>query len=71
MSHAVRTLPVDAIAAAWYGYPNKSLLGRPSCMVIERGRSFMGSPRVPGMPESLEVQVVAKFGTQSTREGSK
>ena len=67
----VRTLPVDAPAAAWYWYPNKSLLGRPSGMVIERGRSLIESPRVPGIRESLEVQMVTKLMTQSTQKGSK
>ena len=40
-------------------------------MVIERGRSFIESPRVPRIRESLEVQMVAKFVTQGTQEGSK
>jgi len=40
-------------------------------MVIERGRTFIESPRVPGIRKSLEVQVVAKFVTKSTQEGSK
>lgn len=40
-------------------------------MVIERGRSFIESPRVPGIRESLEVQMVTKFVTQSTQESSK
>jgi len=40
-------------------------------MVIERGRSFIESPRVPGIRESLEVQVVAELVTQSAQEGSK
>jgi hypothetical protein len=71
LPHAVRTLPVDAPAAASYGYPNKSLLGRPSGMVIERRRSFIESPRVPRIRESLKVQMVTKLVTQSTQEGSK
>ena len=71
LPHAVRTLPVDAPAAASYGYPNKSLLGRPSGMVIERRRSFIESPRVPGIRESLKVQMVTKLVTQSTQKGSK
>jgi hypothetical protein len=40
-------------------------------MVIERGRPFVESPRMPGIRESLEVQVMAKLVTQSTQEGSK
>ena len=40
-------------------------------MVVERGCSLIESPGVPGIRESLEVQVVAKFVTQSTQEGSK
>ena len=71
LRHAVRTLPVDAPAAASYGYPNESLLGRPSGMVIERRRSFIESPRVPGIRESLKVQMMTKLVTQSTQEGSK
>src|SRR5215472_14592093 len=71
MEPAVRTLPVDAPAPAWCGYPNQPLLRGPSGMVIERRRSFIESPRVPGIGESLEVQVVAKLMTQGTQEGSK
>jgi len=71
MEHAVRTLPVDAPAMARYGQPNESLLRRPSGMVIERGRSFIESSRVPGIRESLEVQVMAKLVTQSAQESSK
>ena len=40
-------------------------------MVVEQGRSFIEPPRVPGIRESLEVQVVAKFVTQGSQEGSK
>jgi hypothetical protein len=71
LPHAVRTLPVYAPAAALYGYPNKSLWGRPSGMVIERRRSSIESPRVPGIRESLKVQMVTKLVTQSTQECSK
>jgi len=71
LPRAVRTLPVDTPAAASYRYPNKSLLGRPSGMVVERRRSFIESPRVPGIRESLKVQMVTKLVTQSTQKGSK
>ena len=71
LPHAVRTLPVDAPAAASYGYPNKSFLGCPSGMVVERRRSFIESPRVPGIRESLKVQMVTKLVTQSTEKSSK
>jgi len=67
----VCALPVDAPAVAWCGYPNESLLGCPSGMVIEQRRSFIESPGVPGIRESLEVQVVAKLVTQSAKKGSK
>jgi hypothetical protein len=68
---AVRTLPVDAPAVAGYGQPNESLLRRTPGMVIERSRSFIKSARVPGIRESLEVQVMAKLVAQSAEEGSK
>ena len=44
----VRTLPVDAPAATKYDYPNKSLSGRPSDVVIERGRSFKNCQNLAG-----------------------
>ena len=40
-------------------------------MVVEQGGSFIKPARVPGIRESLEIQVVAKFVTQGRQEGSK
>lgn len=40
-------------------------------MVVERPRSFIESPGVPGIPEPLKVQVMAKFVTQSAQKSSK
>ena len=71
MERAVRSLPVDAPAMARYRPPNKSLLPCASGMVIEQRRSFIESSRVPGIRESMEVQVVAKLVAKSTQEGSK
>lgn len=68
--HAVGTLPVDAPSVAGYGYPNKSFPWGASRMVIKRGRSFIESPGVPGIRESLKVQVVTELVTQSAQEGS-
>jgi len=38
--------------------------------MVERGRAFIESARVPGIPEALEVEVMTKLVAQSAQEGS-